>query len=372
MFARIIVPVIVCLTFASVRVASACSPPVPALGDTIPTDGGVHPANAAVQMKGDYLGASVSGTIDGEPVDVVIDTELSLLRAYSEGNYYNVMVVRTSPQPEPGQVVHLFGEPCAKSGVGCTLDLTYTAGALDMTPPLAPTIYADFYDQGEVATYYDYDASCWGEDVAARYSFEVRVQFPQEKGLLRQIGLIRGDTNETLDGISSDSQGFMYYRKDWSSDPGYFPSLKGAAQVVDLAGNRSGVMLAEPCHHQVYDGEPCADTESCEPLEIPVYTCDGIINRFACEPEVLAECPEATTDGESTDTESTTETGEMASESEAAGSSDGMEATSMGGTDTSGIDGDDRGCACTSGDSSGMGAWLLVLVAGLRRRRTRS
>jgi len=198
----------------------------------------------------------VSGTIDGEPVEVVVDTELSPPVALDGKYYYAEMVLRTVPQPEPGQVVHLFGDPCAKGA--CELDITYTAGELDLTPPETPTVYTDVYDHGAVATYTTDGSFCSGNTVEARYSFEMTVLYTQQDTMLYTVGII-DDSNTTIGGVSRWWK-LSRFRKDWMTDPKNLESLCGAAQLTDLAGNRSELALAcAPCHYQTYNGEPCCN-----------------------------------------------------------------------------------------------------------------
>lgn len=117
------------------RPASACSPGDPVLDAVLPaTD--THPANAAVIVRGSQLLPDLlSATIDGAPATLVVDTAFSDLGVY-EG--YDLLALRLDPAPQPGQQVVIVGEPCNAPEVNTCpeLDLQFTAGPPDLTPPL--------------------------------------------------------------------------------------------------------------------------------------------------------------------------------------------------------------------------------------------
>ncbi len=371
MLFRIVVPALFCLTCVGIRTASACSPPLPptpSVDQTTPENGETHPANAGVLLRGVLLGDTVSGTIDGEPVEVEIDTALSQLRKYEVGYAYNEMVLRTIPQPEPGQVVHLFGDPCVEGE--CVLDLEFVAGELDLTPPEAPSIYTDFYDHGAVAVSTE---SCQ-QTATGRYRFVVyaeNVESHDGEATLHELGIVHGDTTVTG---SSRWSSISSRSRDWEDDPGYLEDLCGAARVTDLAGNRSDFVLScTPCHSQVHNGEPLCSNSSCYPHISPQFTCDSIINREACQPSVLEQCPEGTTDGEATDSEgepdesSTGETSGM--DSDDFDDSEGSETAGTSGNPMDAGFGDDQGCTCNSAETPDLSALLLLLLVAFRRPR---
>ncbi len=103
-------------------VANACFPGN-SLSGTSP-DGGTYPGNAAVVFKGSLVSFNdLTVTVDGAEASLVPAPSPMLLVDYSQS---------IEPAPLPGQQVHIQGNACPTD---CEVDLVYTAGEHDTTPP---------------------------------------------------------------------------------------------------------------------------------------------------------------------------------------------------------------------------------------------
>lgn len=119
------------------ELAEACQPWPPVVDSIVP-DGEMHPANAAMVLRGHELTADhLVATVDGQPSQLIVDEQLSR----HEGifiEYYRTLALRISPPPTPGQQVHVTGQVCGYlDEPGCDpIDVAFTSDEPDLTPPI--------------------------------------------------------------------------------------------------------------------------------------------------------------------------------------------------------------------------------------------
>jgi len=118
------------LSFVALMLASASAraipPPLPSVSRTLPANGQLHPANAAIVLVGGQALYDGRATIDGAPARLVTAANLPVVAG--------ALLVRVEPEPRPGAHVEVTGKFC-EALYGCTASVSYVAGPRDTTPP---------------------------------------------------------------------------------------------------------------------------------------------------------------------------------------------------------------------------------------------
>ncbi len=133
------------LVMARAAEAEACSPPLPGLSGTMPSEGQTYPANGHVLFHGEGI------TLDG--VGVTVDGVAATLVPASPGGPLSrlaPLVARVEPAPLPGQEVVISGSFCSDDFGNCAPEtLRYIAAEPDLEAPAvgAPVdVSYDVYD----------------------------------------------------------------------------------------------------------------------------------------------------------------------------------------------------------------------------------
>jgi len=344
--------------------ADACQY-IPNLSSAVPT-GAEHPVNAAVILVGALRPELVTATIDGAPVAIVLDPELTMEDEIFDGMYL-ILALRFEPAPVAGQTVAVDGVPCEDGPEFCPpFHVEYVAVDPDAT-------IAD----GEGNVEFDlirFATPLWGQQcneggsvIRARPDLDPEV-FADEAFALLEVRAFHDEAGledvirMPLDAYSLDT---VHVFDETILGPA-FP-LEGwcvELTVRDAAGNAD--VLGTGCEACMY-----ADEEGHEwdpPLQpIPGGPCDD-------------GSASTTSTGGSTDTsggdESTTDIDTPLPDpsSDSGPTTDDPSAPPTHEDDTGGPaldDVADRGCACTSSTAS-PGLPLLCVVPLLRRRKTRA
>lgn len=123
--------------------AAACWPGRSVLRTVAPATG-THPANAPIVFEGAVLyDRHLAATIDGEPAELIVDRLRSAWNPPDQA-YYR-LALQLSPEPAPGQTVHVNGDACASWGGSCPVAVTYVAGPRETeTPPAVDALWFDW------------------------------------------------------------------------------------------------------------------------------------------------------------------------------------------------------------------------------------
>jgi MYXO-CTERM domain-containing protein len=337
----------------------------PELNSAVPV-GAEHPVNAAVILLGALDPELVTATIDGAPVTVVLDTDLSMESPTYEG-MYPILALRFEPAPMLGQTVVVDGSPCGKDPEFCPpFHIEYVAVEPDET-------IAD----GDGAVEFDlirYTTPLWGtscneggsvirtrpemaREVFADEAFElleVRA-FHEESGLEDVIRMaLPAYSLETEHVFDETIIGPAFPLEGWCVEL----TVRDAAGNADVLGtNCEACMYTENEDHDwnpplmPIPGGPCDDGSA--------STSTGGTTDTSGGDESTGDPPDPTDDlpadsGPPIDDSDSNDHG---------GDTSGAPASDVGVTD--------RGCACTSSMPTSGGALLMLAAIATRRRRAR-
>jgi hypothetical protein len=346
----------------------ACSGPAQ-LTDVIPV-GAEHPANAAVILRGAWLSADgIAATIDGVPVQVVIDESLSIARGITPAGW-SVLALRLEPAPAAGQSVVVSGSPCGEDPEPCpAIEIAYVATEPDLSfDGLSPEFSFDLLRYTTA-----WQTSC------GDYGSVIRTTFDLTTGDLEGEAFVMFEIHARNypNGITDD----RVIREDASALPPFSvhylePELIGDAfpldgwcvqyDLYDAAGN-PGTSIAS-CDACMF-AEAEAGVEDPELSPIPGSVCDdGSATTDATTGTSSDGSSEGSSDSATSDPPPGTESGPRLETSDGSVGED-----ASGDDETTGAPTQDednvptRGCGCTHERRPSSFAFLLVFA--FRRRR---
>lgn len=211
-----------------------------------PPNGVEYPANAAILISGIDLVSpgDLVATVDGAPA-ALVPAPLP-----ATPSWFGLLV---EPEPTPGETVRIQGDLCLGM---CGVDLTFTAGAPDLSPPTPlTTISFDLLVHTGIET-----ADCPGG--GRRAYFRLDIEDDASKDPLTIDGLVQvelfdlGFTNKL--GEATSPRAFPGVAFDPDIVPGGEVCLRATA--TDAAGNVAGPAAAacKPCNYrkETYDRHP--------------------------------------------------------------------------------------------------------------------
>jgi MYXO-CTERM domain-containing protein len=344
-------------------IAGACSSGFQVTG--VVPESGEHPANAAVIVRGTVaFEDSVSATIDGVPVTVVLDEALSYSGSIEPGDTWNVLALRFEPEPLPGQTVVVDGVPCEDGPEACPpYHVEYVAGEPDLE--IADDMPVVGFDLLRFTSIIQNSCGTYGSVVDTHVDVADDAWEDESFVLLEVRAFHEGlGVEDVRRRVAESSSGWHYLDTTLVGDA--FPLDGWCVDVTprDAAGNEGPtVSTCDACMYLEAD-----DAEDGTPLmPIPGGPCD---------------VSSTTSSGGAGDTSSgaadTSSSGDAPPDPPAdSDPPSDDDTTPPDDDDTSGApaqdDGvDDRGCACTSSASPPPFALLLLGLLGLVRRRASS
>lgn len=329
---------------------------------TIVPSGAEHPANAAVMLVGALLRTDdLSATIDGVPVEIVVDETLERRHDGSLADHWLILPLRFDPAPSPGQTVTVTGNACGPGGNCNELDVAYVATEPDeIIADAEPTLAFDLVRFSDPA-----GTSCgsWGSFVHTTSTID-EAAFADEAFVIYDV-VARND--------GAGLQGTSRYQASWLQfDPDvlFAPDVVGDAfplegwcvdiRMIDAAGN--GGTVATSCDAcMFYDGPPIAQVDEIPFAPVPGGPCDpgGGSSSGAANDE-------GSTGADDTSTSAAADDDETPLPEPGDGST--SETTSPSAVEDDGAT--ERGCACAPAQRSDRAAgFALLLLAALRRER---
>lgn len=348
-----------CTSLAFEQRAEACSPPPPGLYSSIPHDGEVYPANAALLFQGDEISLDgVTVTVDGAPAAFAAP-------AQSVKDMATIAAI-ISPEPMAGQTVAVQGNFCKPGappqGPCKPFSLTYKAGPRD-EGSLAGVHIASF----DIHDYPDYMGGGGDCTYSSDFAFWMHIASPDQPGASPRFYTIEGYHGKALTDLAVKQSGFL--PSDGTVDIRSFKgALKGASlpealcfrvTMADAAGHVSAPsdLVCDPCHYHV---DPSTTPATFDPPQ-PAWSESDIYPGGSCD---LGGSGGGGTGS------STSSTGHGGSGGGGAGSS-----TSSTGSSNDKNEAAFGGCACQSAGGVGSPPAPLVLTfcaalaVGARRRR---
>jgi uncharacterized protein (TIGR03382 family) len=310
---------------------------------------------------------SVTATVDGVPVTVVLDEALSYWGGIEPGNAWNVLALRFDPEPLPGQTVIVDGVPCDDIPKFCPpYHFEYVAGEPDLE--IADDMPVVSFDLLRFTSIIRNSCGIYGSVVDTHVDVGDDAWEDESFVLLEVRAYHEGlGVEDVRRRVAASSSAWHYLDTSLVGDA--FPLDGWCVEVTprDAAGNEGPtVSTCDACMYLEAD-----DAEDGTPLmPIPGGPCDvssTTSSGGAAETSSSAADTSSSEDAPSDPTDDPPSDSDPPSDDDTAPPDD-EDDTSGGPSQDGGVN--DRGCACTSAAAPSSFALLVLGLLGIQRRRT--